>query len=341
MEAVMGTQEAGRRAGASGTPSAGTLAGHGEFALIDAVVARLGAAGWPADVVLGPGDDAAVLAAPDGHAVVTIDVLVEGVHFRTDWSGGADVGRKAAAASLSDVAAMGARTTGLVVGLVAPPELEVQWALDLADGLRDEAARAGATVVGGDLTRGRSLVMAVTALGDLGGRAAIRRSGARAGDVVAVCGRLGWAAAGLAVLGRGFRSPRALVEAYRHPAPDYSAGPRAARAGATALVDVSDGLLADLGHVARASGVVVDLDPAAFAGDTADGPLADAAAAMNTDPLAWVLGGGEDHALAGCFPPGVSLPDGFRAIGRVGAGDPQVLWGGVPWAGSAGWDHFC
>jgi len=331
----MGTQNAGPRAG-----EPGSLAGHGEFALIDAVVARLGSGGWPADVVLGPGDDGAVLLAPDGHVVVTVDVLVEGVHFRTGWSSGADVGRKAAAASLSDIAAMGARSTGLVVGLVAPPELEVTWALELADGLRDEAARAGAAVVGGDLTRGKSLVVSVTALGDLGGRAAVRRGGARAGDVVAVCGRLGWAAAGLAVLGRGFRSPRALVEAYRHPEPDYAAGPRAARAGATALVDVSDGLLADLGHVARASGVVLDLDPEAFAGDTAEGPLHDAAAAMNTDPLAWVLGGGEDHALAGCFPPGVSLPDGFRAIGRAAAGDPEVLWGGRPWAGSAGWDHF-
>ncbi len=331
----METQDAARR-----PTEAGPLAGLGEFALIDAVVERLGRAGWTADVVLGPGDDAAVLAAPDRQVVVTVDLLVEGVHFRTDWSTGSDVGRKAAAASLSDIAAMGARTTGLVVGLAAPPDLDVGWALAFADGLRDEAARASAAVVGGDLTRGPSLVVSVTALGDLGGRTAVRRSGARAGDVVAVCGRLGWAAAGLAVLGRGFRSPRALVEAYRHPQPDYTAGPRAAASGATALVDVSDGLIADLGHVSRASGVGIDLDPETFGADTAEGPLADAAAAMNTDPLAWVLGGGDDHALAGCFPPGVALPDGFRAVGRVAAGDGEVRWGGRPWAGSAGWDHF-
>jgi thiamine-monophosphate kinase len=98
--------------------------------------------------------------------------------------------------------------------------------------------------------------------------------------------------------------------------------------------------VADLGHVARASRVAFDLDPDAFSDDVGEGPLADAAAAMNTDPLAWVLGGGEDHALAGCFPPGVALPEGFRPVGRALAGEPEVRWGGRPWPGAAGWDHF-
>ena len=120
----------------------------GEFGLIAQVIARLGTS---PSVLLGPGDDAAVVAAPDGRVVATTDVLVEGVHFRHDWSTGYDVGRKAAAANLADVAAMGARGTALLVGLAAPAELPVQWALDLADGLRDEAAVVGAVVVGGDV----------------------------------------------------------------------------------------------------------------------------------------------------------------------------------------------
>ena len=189
------------------------------------------------------------MAAPDGRVVASTDVLVEGVHFRLDWSTAEQVGRKAAAANLADIAAMGAVPTALLVGLACPAETRLELVHALADGLWAEAGTVGVGVVGGDLTAASTLVVAVTALGSLEGREPVTRGGARPGDRVALCGRIGWAAAGLAVLHRGFRSPVAVVGAHRVPEPPYPAGPQAARAGATAMIDVSDGLLADLGHV--------------------------------------------------------------------------------------------
>ncbi|MCW2606612.1 MAG: thiamine-monophosphate kinase, partial [Frankiales bacterium] len=183
-------------AGALG-PRVGT---RGEDALVAAVLARLPAG---AGVLLGPGDDAAVVAAPDGRVVATTDAAVEGVHFRRDWSSGYDVGRKTAAANLADVMAMGGTATALLVALVAPPDLPEAWALALADGLRDEAALVGASVVGGDTVRGEQLVVSVTALGDLAGRRPVTRAGARPGDVVVVSGELGGSAAGLRLLQQG------------------------------------------------------------------------------------------------------------------------------------------
>ena len=229
-----------------------------------------------AGVELGVGDDAAVVLAPDGRTVVCTDILVEDHHFKTDWSEAADVGHRAAAANLADIAAMGARPTALLVGLAAPAELPIAWAEDLLKGIRDEAALVGASVVGGDLARNDRLVVAVTALGDLEGRAPITRAGAMPGDLVAVSGRLGWAQAGLAILRRGFRSPRVLVAAHRRPEVPYASGPIAALAGATSMIDVSDGLLADVGHLALASGVHIDLDPAAL---QPDAPLREVASA--------------------------------------------------------------
>ena len=200
-----------------------------------------------------------MLAAPDGRVVASTDVLVDGVHFRLDWSSPEQIGRKAAAANLADIAAMGAVPTALLVGLACPPETPMEPLAGLADGLWAEAGSVGAGVVGGDVASSPTLVLSVTALGSLEGRAPVTRAGARPGDGVALCGRVGWAAAGLAVLARGFRSPVAVVAAHRVPEPPYAAGPQAAQAGATAMIDVSDGLLADLGHVARASGVRVEL----------------------------------------------------------------------------------
>jgi thiamine-monophosphate kinase len=314
----------------------GTIGDLGEFGLLDRVIAATPGADL---VVLGPGDDAAVVAVPDGRVVATTDMLVEGRHFRRDWASAEEIGRRAAAQNLADVAAMGATPTALLVALGAPADLPVDWAMELAAGIRAEAATAGAVVVGGDLVRSDDVVISVTALGDLAGRDPVTRAGARPGDVVALCGRLGWAAAGLAVLSRGFRSPRVLVEAHRVPAPPYGAGPAAAVAGATAMVDVSDGLVADAGHVARASGVVVALDTARI---TVDEPVRSAASAFNTDPLGWVLAGGEDHGLLATFPPTAPLPEGFVVIGEVRSADdvPGVLVDDRAYAGPGGHDHF-
>jgi thiamine-monophosphate kinase len=266
-----------------------------------------------------------VVRAPDGRVVATTDVLVEGVHFRRDWSTAYDVGRKAAAANLADCAAMGATGTALLVGLAAPPDLPLAWATGLADGLRDEAALVGAVVVGGDTVTSERVVVSVTALGDLAGLAPVTRSGAQPGDVVVVAGRLGWSAAGLALLQAG-TTEGPLVEAHRRPSPPYALGPELARAGATAMCDVSDGLLADLGHVATASGVVVGLH---------SGRLHDEAVELDD-----VLTGGEDHALVATLPAGTPLPDGCRVVGRISAGPGQVLLDGEPAGARGGWEHF-
>jgi thiamine-monophosphate kinase len=311
-----------------------TVANTGEFGLIARVTARLGTG--PASL-LGPGDDAAVVAAPDGRVVATTDVLVDGRHFRRDWSGAVDVGHRAAAANLADIAAMGAAPTALLVALCAPPDLPVAWAEELADGLAAEAALAGAVVVGGDLSASPTLTIAVTALGDLDGRRPVTRAGARRGDLVAVTGRLGYAAAGYTVLSRGFRSPKMLVEAHRRPQVPYAAGPAAAHLGARAMIDVSDGLLADLGHVATASRAAIDVRSDAFA---VPAQMRDAAAALGVDPFTWILTGGDDHALAAAFPPGTSLPPDWLVVGEV-AGGSGVTVDGKPWHGPVtGWDHF-
>lgn len=297
--------------------------------------------------LLGPGDDAAVLRAADGRVVVSTDVLVEGRHFRRDWSTGFDVGWRAAAQNLADVAAMGSRPTAVVVGLVAPPWLEVAWVVDLARGLAAACGPHGAGVVGGDLTAGEQVVVAVTVHGDLAGRTPVLRSGARPGDVLAHAGVRGWSAAGYALLAAGREDaagPGAtrLVEAYRRPSPPLAAGPWAAAAGATAMLDVSDGLLRDAGRIAAASGVVLDLaDPAlAFADDLA--VLGPAAAALGADPREWVLAGGEDHGLLATFRG--DPPEPFRAVGRVLAPapgqEPGVLVAGGAVTGAVGWDHY-
>ena len=233
-----------------------TIGELGEFGLIARMAAGLPPGG---QVILGIGDDAAVLRAPDGRVVATTDLLVEGRHFRRDWSGPRDVGHKAAARSFADVAAMGAVPSALLVAFAAPPELPVSWAEEFTAGLAAECARGGAAVVGGDVARADSITIAATALGDLQGRSPVTRAGARPGDVVAVAGKLGHSAAGLALLGRGLTGPAELLAAHRRPRPPYDAGPEAARRGATAMIDVSDGLLADLGHVAGASGVLIEL----------------------------------------------------------------------------------
>jgi len=311
-----------------------TISDLGEFGLIEAIAAALPRSDR---TIVGIGDDAAVLSAPDARVVATTDLLVEGRHFRRDWSGPADIGAKAAAQNLADIAAMGAVPVALLVGFAAPGNLAVAWARDMVAGLAEECARAGATVAGGDVSGAETILLAVTALGDLGGRDPVTRSGARPGDVLACAGVRGESAAGLALLEAGLTEPAPLIAAHRRPAPPYPAGPEAAALGATAMIDVSDGLLADAGHLARASGVQIDIDTTRFPGHPA---LAAAAAALGRPgPLDWVLTGGEDHALAATFPPGSALPPQWTIIGQVRAGQ-GVLVNGNRVTGHAGWNHF-
>lgn len=310
-----------------------TLADAGEFGLI-AELLRLFPQGE--QVLVGPGDDAAVLRIKTGHVVVSTDLMVEGRHFRRDWASAADVGHRAAAQNLSDINAMGGRATSLTIGLAAPADLPVAWALEFAQGFAEECALVGASVVGGDLTRAGEIVIAVTVIGACT-QAPVVRSGAQVGDVLALTGRQGWAAGGLAVLGRGFRSPRALVEAYRRPEPPYDAGLAAAEAGATAMIDVSDGLLADARHVAEDSGVAIDVRRDAF---EIPEPLVAVGAAIGAEPISFILGGGDDHALLATFPDG-AVPDGWTVVGAVVDGDPgSVTVDGAAYDGPTGWTHF-
>jgi thiamine-monophosphate kinase len=316
-------------------PAGATLADLGEFGVLDVLTSSFPQS---EDVLVGPGDDAAEVRVDGGRALVATDVLVDARHFRRDWATAADIGHRAAAQSLSDVNAMGGRTVAVTVGVAAPAELEMSWLVQLSEGLAEECASVGASVVGGDLTRSDVLTISVTAVGTCTG-SPLLRSGARAGDVVAMTGRVGWAAAGLAVLGRGFRSPRAVVEAYRRPRVPYGAGADALAAGATSLIDVSDGLLADLSHVARASGVSIDLATSSF---EVDEPLQAVGAALGVDPLVFVLTGGDDHPLVGTFPDPTSVPSDWTVIGSVGAAseEPAVTVDGAPYDGDPGYRHF-
>jgi thiamine-monophosphate kinase len=297
--------------------------------------------------------------------VATTDLLVEGRHFRRDWSSAFDVGCKAAAQNLADVAAMGASPTALLVGFATPGDLPVAWAEDLARGIAEECERAGAHVAGGDVSSADSIMIAITALGDLGGREPVTRGGARFGDRLAVAGRLGRSAAGLALLEAGRAgseraeaeragSERAeaeraragdpaepgwladLLASHRRPRPPYPCGPEAADRGATSMIDISDGLLADLNHVADASRVLIDVDSARL---PADPVLQTAAEALGADWLRWMLTGGEDHALAATFPPGTGLPGHWSVIGTVREGHGVMVDSRLA-EGRGGWDHF-
>lgn len=320
---------------------AATMADLGEFGLIARIAELAGTTAPGTDVLVGPGDDAAVLRVRKGHVVVSTDVMVEGRHFRRDWADAVDIGHRAAAQNLSDINAMGGRAQWLTVGLAAPADLPAAWALDFTRGFADECASVGAGLVGGDISRADQVMVSVTVIGACT-VAPVLRSGAHAGDVLALCGRQGWAGGGLAVLGRGFRSPRVLVEAYRRPEPPYAAGPVAAEAGATSMIDISDGLLAEAMHLAEASGVAIDIETSAF---EIPEPLVAVGQAIGADPLQFILGGGDDHALLATFPAGVSLPEGWQRIGTVTAasadeGAPRITVDGASYDGPTGWSHF-
>ncbi|MGU3498879.1 thiamine-phosphate kinase [Mycobacterium sp. C31M] len=312
------------------TDNGPTLAQVGEFGVIDRIVADRA---QPAAVTLGPGDDAAVIA---GVTAVSTDMLVQDRHFRLDWSRPYDVGRKAIAQNAADIEAMGATPTAFVVAFAAPPDTPAAAAQELSDGMWAEAQRCGGGIAGGDLVSAPLWVVSVTALGNLDGREPVRRDTARPGQTVAVAGDLGTSAAGLALWLKEVGGHDELRAAHLTPHPPYGQGRVAAESGATAMTDVSDGLLADLGHIATASGVGIDLSQQALAAD--HDRLASAAAAAGHDAWSWVLGGGEEHALVAVF--GAAVPPGWRVIGTTTDGPAGVLIDGRPWHGSAGWQSY-
>ncbi|WP_430645473.1 thiamine-phosphate kinase [Agromyces sp. GXS1127] len=317
--------------------SSPTIGELGETATLSRILPRL----EPGDAaLLGAGDDAAVVAAPDGRFVVTTDLMVHGPDFRLAWSRPHDLGWKAAATNLTDVAAMGARPTALVVSIAAPPTTPVSLLEGIADGLRDALAALapGAGVVGGDLSASAVLTIAVTAFGDLEGRAPVLRSGARPGDVLAHAGARGDAARGLKLLFAEARDAdgepdAALADAVRArhpdlvgaqlaPSPPVSAGVLAAQAGATAMLDVSDGLARDARRLAEASGVGLDFHRGA----------------LGDDPMT-ALAGGEDHGMLATFPRGTVPPAPFEVIGEVSGEAGRLTLDGEP-VDTSGWDPY-
>jgi thiamine-monophosphate kinase len=311
-----------------------TLADIGEDDLLSTIFPLL--PGGPG-VLIGPGDDTAFLRVPSGSVLATTDSMVRGRDWLDEWSSGADVGAKTVAQNLADIAAMGGVPTGLLVSLIADPRTSLAWVRDFTAGLAEAAGSAGVPVVGGDLSSAPAevLVVSVTALGECEGRQPVRRSGACEGDVLAVAGSLGHSAAGLLLLGRGEteRSPE-LVAYHRRPRPPYEQGPAAARAGATAMLDISDGLGRDADRLARASGVRIELDDLLLAED-----VAQLQQVVGADD-AWrsVIEGGEEHSLLASFASGAAMPNGWRVVGDVLAGSGVWLSGQPVLRG--GWDHF-
>lgn len=312
------------------------------------------------EVELGPGDDAAVVRLPSPRLVITTDTLVERHDFFGHTTTPRWIGHKAAVQNLADIAAMGARPHALVVSLSAPEGTHASVFEELTIGLTAQAEAHGASIVGGDLGRAEHLTVTVTAVGSLPEQQSpITRSGARAGDVLAIgATRLGRSAAGLALVlaqraivrpGEGGRptimldriqdpSAAQLLRWHDAPEPDLSLGWGGGRA-AHAMMDLSDGLVRDGGRLARASGLTADLDPTALEADVA--PLTALAAELDADPWDWVLHGGEEHAMLAAFAPD-AVPQGFRPVGRFrpcGPEGPTVLLGGRAISG-AGFDHF-
>lgn len=306
-----------------------------EFELIDEITSHLR---QQPNVLLGPGDDAALLATPDQRVLASTDILIEDVHFRQEWTTPFELGRRAAAQNFADIAAMGGTPTALLVGVAAPKAQDSGWFSEISRGLQAECDLVGASVIGGDLSASDRIMIAVTVLGDLNGRAPVTRSGASVGDVVAVAGRLGWSVLGLAALQQDVAVDAELLAAYRVPLPPYAAGVEAGIAGATSMIDLSDGLLADAGHVADASKVTIALDALAL---QPGHQVLEGARQLGVRVLDAVLAGGEDHALLATFTDAAGVPPSFRSIGRVIArGEHSVLVDGLPHSGKQGHDHF-
>ena len=316
-----------------------TVAQVGENEALRRTIARLNLA---ESAIVGPGDDSAVIAAPDGRFTVTTDTLIEGHDFRLDWSSAYDLGWKAVASNISDVAAMGATPTALVVTLSVPGDTAVSWLEHFADGLKAAslALAPGCGVVGGDLASSDQVMISVAAHGSLQGREPVLRSGAKVGDVVAVAGTLGRAAAGLSLLQSGNRDAISaydeLVNIQLRPRPPIQSGIDAAVAGATSMLDLSDGLARDATRIAKASSVTIQIDPMQLQGFEAI--LEEAARAIDAKPSDWVLGGGEDHSLLATFPSGALIPRAFKPIGVVLPQGPAPLMLGAQPLPERGWD---
>lgn len=297
----------------------------------------------PSSASVPTGDDCAVLDM-QGQTAVSTDMLVEGRHFRRDWSSGADVGFRAAMQNFSDAVAMGSKPRSLVISLGLPGDLETAWLADFARGLSEACTPLGVGVDGGDLVGADQIVVAVTVLGDMEGRSPVLRGGAQIGDRVIHAGNLGHGAAGYEILNAGVEIDDALaplVDDFRRPQPPLQEALAAVESGVlTAMMDVSDGLIRDARRLAKASGVWVNFEGKNLQPRLRD--LAIAAGRLRADRREWLYTGGEDHGFLATIRPGTPVPADFTDVGEVmGASmGGRVTLEGMEVAGQGGWDHF-
>ena len=264
------------------------------------------------NLLFGIGDDGAVLAPSTLPTVATMDLAVEDVHFKTDWSTAHQIGAKVAVANIADIYAMGGDPHSLLVGISLTGKEEVEWVLDLARGIAEEAKKVGAQVIGGDTVRGEKITIAITALGNTS--EPIYRSGAKVGDHLVVSGLPGTSAAGLALLKAEKReSFPERVKAHLQPSVDGKKAHALISAGATAMCDLSDGLLVDVTRISEASGIGmrINLD------DLDLSSLSEVGIELSVDPISWVLTSGEEHLFIATLPPSAALPEGVLQIGEV------------------------
>lgn len=312
----------------------------GEFELLARIRERLPTPA--ARLRVGSGDDAAVTL-PGGATATSVDAVVEGVHFERRWSSLEQVGGKALAVALSDLAAMGAEPGEAYVVLGIPSDLDEDGCLKLLSGMEKVATESGTALAGGDVTRAPALTLAITVVGHAERpEDFVTRAGARPGDALVVTGELGGAAAGLLLLEREAKSDvpplerpygcisdgtsKGLVERQLEPRPRLDAGRALAAAGATAMIDLSDGFGGDARHLANASGVSVQIDAAAL--PLAAG-LAEVAGAAGREPLELAVSGGEDYELLAALPvdrleeasAAIARHGGLTRIGVVAAGE--------------------
>ena len=295
-------------------------------------------------LAVGHGDDAAVLEVGGRGVAIAVDVMVEDVHFRRSLSSLQDVGWKVVTVNVSDLAAMGATPSVAVVGLAKPATVSAEDVEALYEGMHAASQHYGLRLVGGDTVAADALALSVTVLGDVGIDEAVRRSGARPGDRIVVVGELGAAAAALAQADAGKTPDPRLIAAHRRPLAHVAQGRALALAGATAMIDVSDGFGADLGHIATASGVGAQIDSTKL--PIADG-VAEAALGLGRDPLDLVVAGGDDYALIACVPPealaAVIEETGAAEVGTVTEGATLTLLrpdGRTEGLAGRGWQHF-
>lgn len=332
---------------ANAVPTVGEL---GEQGILDAMLPLLDSR----KASLGPGDDAGAMWVSGPEVVVSVDTLVENQDFRLTWPSGFshrafDIGWKSIAQNVSDINAMGGVPTGAVISLSLPEDLSLDWVKDFSSGVAAAINALGAdrlTILGGDLGKSTEISVTTTVLGECEFRKVLR-VGAVPGDKIAVAGRLGAAGAGLAVLDsekqwqQWNRSVRRLVDSQCRPQPPLESGPRAAEAGATSMMDISDGLLRDATRLSKASGVNFEIDSSAL--ESFATRLDAAGLWLNQAPMTWVFEGGEDFGLLATFPQDADIPEEFTVIGQVRARLGRrtlVKVDGEIVNGSRGFDHF-